>query len=582
MRKRMFINTLVIATVVLAVFGLMGAIAADLWYTHLMVGELKKDASIVDSRIPASAALPEFATETSRELSSGGNDVRVTIVASDGTVLGDSSADWKTMENHSGRPEIIAAQKDGWGSSQRYSATLKVRLLYVAVYDSNSRMFIRTAMPMYEIQKIYWVFAGFAAISLLVSLAVAAILANRTSKLLSQPIVALARMTGEIAKGNYAISASPSHDPEFVELSNGLIELSKDLNVHVSALENSNTQLTTVLSSISEGLIALDGEGRLLFVNHVACVLFGLENQDALIGQKIHSVVPVKSVSELADECLGAGKAVSAELTLPTGILLRASASPMRSPASGCILLLVDVTQLRKLENMRRDFVANVTHELRTPLTSIRGYVETLQSGALADPTLSSKFLEIIEIESERLSNLINDLLYLSEIESSSQDTGIRRFRLADTAVAVVEMLEFAASARKVKLECIIGGDVYLEANPDRIKQLLLNLADNAIKYNREGGSVSISAEKTHGFVRVSVKDTGIGISEEHISRIFERFYRVDKGRSRSMGGTGLGLSIVKHIVDLYRGNIRLISDLGRGSEFIIELPIKYEAKKKS
>jgi two-component system, OmpR family, phosphate regulon sensor histidine kinase PhoR len=581
LRKRLFINTLIIATVVLAVFGLIGAFAADLWYTRLMVNELKKDTAIIENRITSSPSMPEIASEASKELSSGGNDVRVTIVAFDGTVLGDSSADWKTMENHSGRPEIAAAFKDGWGSSQRYSATLKARLLYVAVYDKNNRLYVRTAMPMYEIQKIYWVFAGFAAVSLVISLAVAAILANRASRLLSQPIVALAKMTGEIANGNYEIHAPAYSDPEFVKLSNGLIELSKSLNVHVSALESSNTQLTTVLSSISEGLIAMDGGGGLLFINHAACAMLELEHPETLIGEKVQSIIPIKPIGELAHECLGEGKTVSAEVTLPAGIQLRASASPMRAPASGCILLLMDVTQLRKLENMRRDFVANVTHELRTPLTSIRGYVETLQSGALADPKLSAKFLEIIEIESERLSNLINDLLYLSEIESSSQDTGIRRFRLADTAEAVVEMLEFAASSHGVKLDCGIGGDVYLEANPDRIKQLLLNLADNAIKYNHEGGSVLLSAEKTHGLVRISVKDTGIGISEEHVSRIFERFYRVDRGRSRSMGGTGLGLSIVKHIVDLYRGNIRLISEAGRGSEFIIELPLKYEAKKK-
>lgn len=582
MRKRLFWNTLIIAAVVLSVFGLIGVVAADLWYTRLMVEELKKDTILISSQTVNTKDLPGLAVKASQDLSTGGNDIRVTVVGRDGTVLGDSSTDWRTMESHRDRPEIIDALNSGWGWSERYSSTLKVKMLYVAVYNKDTQTFLRTAMPLYELQNIYWIFAAFILASILVSLALAALLAKRTSRLLSQPIVSLAEMTNEIAAGNYSITALKSGDPEFVELSNGLMRLAHDLGTHVSALENSNTQLTTVLASISEGLVALDGECRLLFTNNAACIILALDKPGESIGRKASEVIHSKAVVDLLEDCLKERRRISTEINLPAGsLLLQASASPMLPPAEGCILLLVDITQLRKLENMRRDFVANVTHELRTPLTSIRGYVETLQAGALSNEELSKKFLQIIEIESERLSNLINDLLYLSEIESSNQDTGIRRFRLADIAVSVVEMLEFTASSRGVTLECSIGDDIYLEANPDRIKQLLLNLADNAVKYNQEGGDVLLSAGRTHGLVRISVKDTGIGISEEHVSRIFERFYRVDRGRSRSMGGTGLGLSIVKHIVDLYRGNIRLISETGKGSEFIIELPIKYEAKKK-
>lgn len=583
MRKRLFLNTLVIAAIVLAVFGLIGAVAADLWYTNLMASELKKDTMIIDSQLAGVSDIPDFTGKVSRELSFGGNDIRVTVVAADGKVLGDSSADWETMENHGTRPEIEAAKKDGWGKAQRYSATLKVRMLYIALYDSGRQMFVRASMPMYEIQGIYWVLAGFLLASLVVSLGVAALMAGRMSRLLSRPVVDLVNMTHEIAAGNYGVKAPPSGGPEFVELYNGLTKLAGDLHEHMGALENSNTQLTTVLSSISEGLIALDGEERLLFINNIACAMLEMGDPEVLIGRKASAVLPSKPLLDLAGECLREKRRLSAEIMLPSGsLLMQTSAAPMREPASGCILLLVDITQLRKLENMRKDFVANVTHELRTPLTSIRGYVETLQNGALEDHALSAKFLQIIEIESERLSNLINDLLYLSEIESSNQDSGIRRFRLEGVASDVVEMLQMAAAARKVSLSSAVGGDIWLEANPDRIKQLLLNLADNAVKYNQEGGSVLISAEKTHGTARIIVKDTGIGISEEHVSRIFERFYRVDKGRSRSQGGTGLGLSIVKHIVDLYRGNIRLISEVGKGSEFVIELPLKYETKKKT
>ncbi len=582
MRKRLFINMLAITAIVLTVFGVTVAIFADFWYTDLMVDELRKDCAMIAARADAATSIPDLAETASRELSAGNNNVRITLIAQAGEVLGDSSTDWKDMESHKNRPEVIEAYRNGWGTAQRYSDTLKVTMLYVAVVDQKSLMCVRAAMPLYEISRIYWVLAAFIGGCLIFSLVVAVLIANRTSKRLSEPIVALSRMTSDIASGNYAISAMETRYPEFQQLSTGLIRLANDLDNHVSALESSNTRLTTVLASISEGLIAMDGEGRLLFVNAAASAILSLSELGNAVGQKAATVIPVQAITNLAADCLAQHSRISSEIQLTTGVLLQATASPMRPPADGCIILLMDVTQLRKLENIRRDFVSNVTHELRTPLTSIRGYVETLQAGALDNRELSTKFLEIIEIESERLSNLINDLLYLSEIESSTQDTGVRRFHLADIANSVVEMLQYTASARSIAVSCTIGDDVLLEANPDRIKQLLINLADNAVKYNHDGGSVTISAERTHGLVRVSVKDTGIGIPQEHISRIFERFYRVDRGRSRSMGGTGLGLSIVKHIVDLYRGNIRLISEAGRGSEFIIELPVKYEAKKKA
>ncbi len=582
MRKRLFINMLAITAIVLTVFGITGAVAADLWYTNLMIDNLKTDCSSIAARAKASVSMPELAESTSQELSLGNNSVRVTLIAQNGEVLGDSSADWQEMESHKDRPEVIEAYRKGWGTAQRYSNTLKVNMLYVAVADMGSKVCVRAAMPLYEVRRIYWVILAFIGGCLVFSLAIAVLIANRTSKRLSEPIVALSRMTSDIASGNYAISAMKTRYPEFQELSNGLIRLAQDLDKHVSALENTNTQLTTVLASISEGLIAMDGDGKLLFVNSAASAILNLNELGSAIGHRAATVIPIQAITGLASNCLRQRNRLSSEIQLSSGVLLQATASPMRPPADGCILLMMDVTQLRKLENMRRDFVSNVTHELRTPLTSIRGYVETLQAGALDNRELSNKFLQIIEIESERLSNLINDLLYLSEIESSNQDTGVRRFHLADTANSVAEMLLYTAQARGIAITCTVSDDIILEANPDRIKQLLLNLADNAVKYNKEGGSVTISAERTHGLVRISVKDTGIGIPQEHVSRIFERFYRVDKGRSRSMGGTGLGLSIVKHIVDLYRGNIRLISEAGLGSEFIIELPAKYEAKKKN
>jgi len=565
----------VIAAVILGVSGLIIAITANIWYNDLMIKNLRMDTSVLSSEIEDNTAdLPAFAKKSANVLSQSGDDIRITLIDHDGNVLGDSSADYQTMENHSNRPEIASALENGWGTSQRYSDTLKVTMLYVVAYNPDLQVYVRAAMPMYEVQNIYWGFGAFILLSLIISFAAAAFMAGRTSKNLAKPIVSLVAMTDEIAAGNYNINPIGTKDPEFIKLSNGLVNLSRSLDAHVSALKASNTQLSTVLASISEGLIALDGDGRVLFINDVACDMLEIADSSKATGRKANEVIPARTALDLARRCMEGKTTLLTELTLPgNSRLIQLSASPMHEPALGCILLFIDITQIRKLENLRRDFVANVTHELRTPLTSIKGYVEALKSGALERPEISQRFLQIIEIESERLSALIGDLLSLSEIENADYEKG-SRFALQEVAKSVVEMLEISAEKRHVTLTCNIGEKIYLEANPNRIKQLLLNLVDNAIKYNKEGGSVQIRAAKSSGLIRISVKDTGIGISDEHISRIFERFYRVDKGRSRSMGGTGLGLSIVKHIVDLYHGNIRLNSKEGQGSEFIIELPI--------
>lgn len=227
------------------------------------------------------------------------------------------------------------------------------------------------------------------------------------------------------------------------------------------------------------------------------------------------------------------------------------------------------------MEQIRTEFVSNVTHELKTPLTSIRGFVETLKNGAIEDTSVAVKFLDIIDIEAERLYTLINDILQLSEIEAMQKDEGIIEMDLRQIIDEVVLILKSSADKKNITLEVSsTPSQIQVIANRNRIKQMLINLIDNAIKYNVENGKVDIKVEKHNGNTIISIKDTGIGIPKIHHSRIFERFYRVDKGRSRNMGGTGLGLSIVKHIVNLYSGDINIISEPGKGTEFVVKLPL--------
>jgi two-component system phosphate regulon sensor histidine kinase PhoR len=229
---------------------------------------------------------------------------------------------------------------------------------------------------------------------------------------------------------------------------------------------------------------------------------------------------------------------------------------------------------MKKLEQIRTEFVSNVTHELKTPLTSIRGFVETLRNGAIYDTSVAPRFLDIIDIEAERLTMLIIDILQLSEIENAKSDTNIEEHDLTGIIIEVLSILAPEADKKGVTLRSNAANKIIVRVNRNRIKQLLINLIENAIKYNKENGSVLVKAVKSEGSLALSVEDTGIGIEEEHLSRIFERFYRVDKGRSRSMGGTGLGLSIVKHIVNLYDGNISVESEPGKGTKFTIQLPL--------
>jgi len=241
----------------------------------------------------------------------------------------------------------------------------------------------------------------------------------------------------------------------------------------------------------------------------------------------------------------------------------------------GALAIVEDITELRRLEQVRTDFAANVSHELKTPLTSIRGFVETLQAGAIDNPEMAHKFLNIIMMETERLTRLINDILSISKLESGDDEVAIERIRLDKKAQDVCDMLSIHAQEKQVTVNCATGNTpVYIMGNPDRVEQLLINLTENAIKYNEPGGSVTVQVFANDKEANVTISDTGIGIAEENLPRLFERFYRVDKGRSRQMGGTGLGLAIVKHIVRSMDGEIEVHSKLGEGTEFLVTLPL--------
>lgn len=356
-------------------------------------------------------------------------------------------------------------------------------------------------------------------------------------------------------------------------------ELSKEveeLSLKISSLERQNAAMQAILSSMVEGVIAVSKDTRILSLNPTIEKIFTVKTQES-IGKFFLEAIRNNDLAEVINKVLKSGEFFSQELNLswPVQKTFQVNASPIfdAGNVSGCLLVIHDITQLRKLEKMRTDFVANVSHELKTPITSIKGFVETLIEGALEDKENSREFLKIINNHTERLNNLINDLLDLSQIESRAVNLNLSDFGLKELIEEVLTGFRSQLKKKGISISCEISPALMLKADRERIQQVLVNLIDNAVKFNKENGFVKIYAQDSDGRIKVAVEDSGQGIPEKDLSRIFERFYRVDKARSRELGGTGLGLSIVKNIIELHEGSVGVESTEGLGSKIFFLLP---------
>ncbi len=359
-----------------------------------------------------------------------------------------------------------------------------------------------------------------------------------------------------------------------------ILELNSELEIfkkRINILESENNRIHAILNSMVEGVIAVDKDTRILWLNPTAENIFNISQKNAQ-GRIFLEVFPNNDIAEIIALVLKKGELVSKELTLiwPVQKTFQVNASPIfeSKVTSGCLLVIHDITEIRRLETMRRDFVANVSHELKTPLTSIKGFVETLLEGALEDKENSVNFLKIINTHADRLNTLINDLLDLSHIESKG--IVLKKEKLVIAKLVDEVMLGFKSQAKNkaVEIRAELPQSLEILADKSKIEQVFTNLVNNAIKYNKENGSVRIYSEQLTDTIKIVVEDSGPGIPAKDLSRIFERFYRVDKARSRSLGGTGLGLSIVKHIIELHSGSVGVESTEGLGSKFWFTLPI--------
>ena len=573
MKKRLTAATLLIVLVALLVSNAMGV-----WFLFNQEREdslesLKELLILMDSQSQitnAQAAAEQF--------QQAAPDKRLTIIDPDGTVLIDTGAEAGTLENHADRPEVIAALATGWGEDTRASDTVGVPMLYVAKRFTDG-MIGRASMPLSSIDSLVW--RG--TLGLLAASVVALLMALALSRRMAQRAVAPLGAVGD-ALSSVLSGAAPTSldayrgDDELRPILRYIDKLVERLGDSIHSLTSERDKVNLILDCMDEGLLLLDEKGGLLACNRAARELFGVpEDSSDLSGL----LLPTRSrrLREAMEQCHSQKTQVVLDvddLPMP-GRSLRFFLSPVsgqqyEGQRVGTSILLSDVTELKRAEHIRSDFTANVSHELKTPLTSIKGFTDMLSSGMVTEPEDQKRFFSLIGVEVDRLIALINDILKISELDSVAIDQEGGSAPLLATAREAADLLDLKAKEQEVTLT-VSGDECTAALSPDRLREVILNLAENGIKYNRPGGQVSITTGCENGQAVLTVSDTGIGIPPESLDRIFERFYRVDRGRTRKAGGTGLGLAIVKHIVALYGGHIQVESQLDQGTTFRITLP---------
>ncbi|KEQ25646.1 two-component system histidine kinase PnpS [Paenibacillus tyrfis] len=517
-------------------------------------------------------------------------DARVTYIRGDGKVLADSDSNPAEMENHLHREEIEAAASSGKvGYAKRYSSTIGQNMLYVAIpvqIGDKTEGYLRLAMSLAEVEqsirKVWYVLLG----GLLAVFLLAGLISYRVAYGITRPIELITSVAQQITDMNYKYRVRLNKKDEIGQLGHAINRMADSLQLQMNRILEDENRLKSVLENMISGVMMIDREGKIVLLNRSAEDILGFSAQE-LLGKKFDQAKQQFEFTQLIQECIDVREHMRDEMIFyyPSERILEINLSPISDSSqewTGLLIVLHDITAVRRLERMRSEFVANVSHELKTPIAAVKGFAETLLAGALNDKETARSFLQIIFDESERLNRLIGDILELSKIESKRIPLQFSPVHLETFVGHCVNVMRTEAAKKSIELDMQVPEDIYMEADEDRLRQILINLLSNGINYTPEGGKVKVKVEQLLGGtseaaddkVRFTIADTGIGIPKKDLPRIFERFYRVDKARSRSSGGTGLGLSIVKHLVELHKGTIRVESEVGVGTKFEIDMPM--------
>ncbi len=508
---------------------------------------------------------------------------RFTVILPSGEPIGDSAQDPALMDTHLDRPEIKEAMKQGLGTSTRYSRTTDRNFLYVALLlrdPSGPLAVLRAAIPvnaidatLHDVQfKILIVGVAMALIAAFLSLLV--------SRRIARPIQEIKNWAEAVARGESRLKPTYGASDEIEALSESITTMAAQLRERIDTVTRQSHEIEAILSSMVEGVIAVDMEERIISINHAAAQMFSCNPAEAE-GRSIQEVVRNIVLQRFVTQALSSDEPVQRDISLSSNgeeRFLSGQGTVLRDAEGdqiGALIVLNDVTHLRRLEDIRRDFVANVSHEIKTPITAIKGFVETLRDGAVNDTVDAQRFLGIIDRHVDRLEAIVEDLLALSRIEREAEEGEIVLVEgsVKDILRTALQVCHVRASEKDIKIGLSCTEDLEAKVDHPLLEQAVVNLLDNAIKYSDQGGLIQVEAARLDSELVISVRDHGCGIEKKHLPRLFERFYRVDKARSRRMGGTGLGLAIVKHIVQAHGGRLFVESTPGQGSAFTIHLP---------
>jgi two-component system phosphate regulon sensor histidine kinase PhoR len=519
---------------------------------------------------------------TVTEVYGGKTAARITLITPDGTVAGDSEKSSREMGNHLSRPEIQQALNGHTGQSMRYSNTLRKKMMYVAVpvlADDQVIGVVRTALPLTEIDQVIGAVQHRIIFGGLIILLLAAVFSLLVSRRISRPLERIQRGAERFAQGDFSRRLNTIGSTEVNALAETMNQMAEQLEDRLQTLTSERNQREAVLSSMVEGVLAVNTAGHIISLNKAAARFFNVLEAETATGRSIEEVFRNVKLQRFITEVLEGQETRECDIAVQGGetCYLQTRGTNLfgvQGERIGAVVVFNDVSRLRRLENVRREFVANVSHELKTPITSIKGFVETLIDGAMKDPVEAERFLRIVSRHADRLNAIIDDLLTLSRLEQDGNEgMDLQPAGLSGLMQSAAEVCARRAAGKNISIRIDCPENISAVVNPPLIEQALINLIGNAIKYSLGGKTVTVRAAAEPDGAVLSVQDEGYGIEPEHLDRLFERFYRVDKGRSRQEGGTGLGLAIVKHIAQAHGGTVSVRSTFGAGSTFSICLP---------